>query len=374
MALRINGLAPDNQGATMYWKRNRRAHRPRALIDRRVVMLALIALVAVACGGGEGGDTDTTGATEATSATETEPEATSASLDEAGAEIQVGVMPFADSVYPHIAEAEGYFAEEGLTVEMTTFQAGDQLVTANISGDIHIGFAGVVPQLNALSQGAPLTFLAGSGTSNPEPPDGHAILVKADSDIQGPEDLAGKRVAGNIIGSVVWLTGLEWLDQNGVDTESVEFAEVPFPQMGDALLQGDLDAILQLEPFTSVLESSGDARVLAYPYYEVNPEMLVFAAAGNTPWVEENPEAVEGFIRAIQKAMDLRESDNELFLDYIAEYTGMERDLASSITLTQSEIEIDAESLQRTVDLLLKWEVIDEGFDVAPFVRPIADS
>ncbi len=63
----------------------------------------------------------------------------------------------------------------------------------------------------------------------------------------------------------------EWLQRNGVDPSSVQFLEIPFPQMADALFQNRLDAVWNVEPFLTFMVRSGNARVIAYPYQENVP-------------------------------------------------------------------------------------------------------
>lgn len=298
-----------------------------------------------------------------------EEQATEAPPDEAEViEMRVGIMPFADSVGPFVAQQEGYFEEEGLDVELVTFQSGSDAVSAVISQDLAVTYTGTIPQLNAMAQGAPIIFVANHSEAHTEPPDGHAILAMEDSGIEGVQDLAGKRIAANQIGSVVWLTGLEWMDMNGVDTDTVEWAEVPFPQMNDVLSQGEVDAIAQLEPFTTIMQESGGVA-LGYPYVEVQPGLTVAAFISHEAYVEENPEAVDRFTRALQKAFQVLETDEEKFRQHIVDYTGMGPELASSIVLQeQHAYPINVDALQTTVDLLVKWGAMDESFQVSDFV------
>ena len=46
-------------------------------------------------------------------------------------------------------------------------------------------------------------------------------------------------------------------DRSGVDPASVQYFELPFPQMTDALLQNRLDAVWSVEPFLTFLLKSG---------------------------------------------------------------------------------------------------------------------
>ena len=64
--------------------------------------------------------------------------------------------------------------------------------------------------------------------------------------IKSPKDLEGKRIGVNVINSTAWLHAVAWLEKHDVDRTKVRFSEVPFPQMNDPLLAGQLDAIVRL--------------------------------------------------------------------------------------------------------------------------------
>ena len=58
--------------------------------------------------------------------------------------------------------------------------------------------------------------------------------------VKSLKDLEGKRVAVNVINSTAWLHAVALLEKHGVDRTKVRFTEVPFPQMNDPLLNGQL--------------------------------------------------------------------------------------------------------------------------------------
>ena len=77
----------------------------------------------------------------------------------------------------------------------------------------------------------------------------------------------------------------QWLISAGVDPTTVNFVEVPFPQMADVLKQGSVDAVVSVEPFGSRITSSG-AGVAGPDFTSVMPDglpILVFVA--NNEWI-----------------------------------------------------------------------------------------
>ena len=84
--------------------------------------------------------------------------------------------------------------------------------------------------------------------------------MRADDSIRAPADLAGKKISAGLINSVNYVHMQEWLQKKGVDRSKIEFLEIPFPQMADALFQKRIDAVWNVEPFVTFMMKSGKAR------------------------------------------------------------------------------------------------------------------
>ena len=94
----------------------------------------------------------------------------------------------------------------------------------------------------------------------------------------------------------------EWLQKKGVDPRSVEFLEIPFPQMADALFQNRIDAVWNVEPFVTFMMRTGKARLIAYPYQENMPGMDITAFVAKESWLKANSDVRGRFKRAIDRA------------------------------------------------------------------------
>src|SRR5437764_462654 len=76
--------------------------------------------------------------------------------------LQVGYIPIADAGQLLVAQHEGYFAAEGLQVELVPFAGGAPIIEAIGTGDLHIGLSGTVPLIQATTQGRSLAAFAGA--------------------------------------------------------------------------------------------------------------------------------------------------------------------------------------------------------------------
>jgi NitT/TauT family transport system substrate-binding protein len=150
----------------------------------------------------------------------------------------------------------------------------------------------------------------------------------------------------------------EWLQRNGVDPNSVQFLEIPFPQMADALFQNRLDAVWSVEPFLTVMLKTGNARILSYPYQENVPRMDITAYMAKESWVKANPDVVRRFRRAIDRATTyLVNASKEERDDFVAKYSGMKPELVAAVNLPEYTTEFNVPSLKANLDIAVRQKL-----------------
>ena len=163
--------------------------------------------------------------------------------------LRLGVLPIVDDAHLIRAQAAGYFAAEGLTVELVTVQGGAAALPRLLTGDLDLTFTNYVSALLGQAQGkGPFRFVDGGYQAGPNT---LLIMTKPGSAIRSPRDLAGKKIAVNTLRNIVELTARSALETAGVDPGSVTFVEVPFPDMAAALQSGKVDAAFTVEPFST---------------------------------------------------------------------------------------------------------------------------
>jgi|FaiFalDrversion2_1042247.scaffolds.fasta_scaffold00493_2 NitT/TauT family transport system substrate-binding protein len=248
--------------------------------------------------------------------------------------LRVGIIPIVDLLQLFVADAKGYFAEEGLRVETTAMAGGAQIAPAVEGGSLDVGWSNVVSILLARERGFDFVFFA-PGAFEVDPHNRvHQLLVPADSPVRGARDLVGKTVAVNTLANIPYLATLVWLDQQGVNPAQVRFVEIPFPDMPAALSGKRVDAAVVIEPFASVALAQGVARVLdPRPFAVFGRRVLVASWFAKRSWLDRNRQAASAFNRAIRRA-------NEFILRRPAEaraliprYTRVPADLAERMPL-----------------------------------------
>ena len=285
------------------------------------------------------------------------------------AAIRVVDIPIANYSPLLVARDKGYFAQENLSVTWSPVAQGAVSIEAVFGGSAEVGGSAVFETMVARANGLDLMFLASGVHINTQPPDNSALLVRADDAIRAPADLAGKRISAGLVNSINYVHMQEWLAKKGVDASRIEFLEIPFPQMADALFAKRIDAVWNVEPFVTFMTKSGKARILAYPYLDTVPGMDVANYFAKESWIKANPDLARRFRRAIDRATQfMATTSKEERDDWVAKFTGMKPDVVKEVTLPVFSTEFNVPSLQANLDLAVKHKLIAKPFDVTAMI------
>jgi NitT/TauT family transport system substrate-binding protein len=281
------------------------------------------------------------------------------------AAIRVVDIPIANYTPLLVARDKGYFAQENLSVTWSPVAQGAVAIEAVFGGSAEVGGSAVFETMVARANGLDLMFLASGVHINTQPPDNSALLVRADDAIRAPADLAGKKISAGLVNSINYVHMQEWLAKKGVDPSRIEFLEIPFPQMADALFAKRIDAVWNVEPFVTFMTKSGKARILAYPYLDTLPGMDVANYFAKESWIKANPDLARRFRRAIDRATQFMATTSKEERDYwVAKFTGMKPDVVKEVTLPVFSTEFNVPSLQANLDLAVKHKLTAKPFDV----------
>jgi NitT/TauT family transport system substrate-binding protein len=286
------------------------------------------------------------------------PQLASAQTRPAPANVRVAVMPVANFAPMVVARDKGFFTDENLNVTWTTVPQGAIAVEAVFGGSAEVGGGSIFEPMVARGNGLDMVFLAGSARIRSESPDNSGIAVRSDDTIKGPKDLVGKKVSASLINGPNYVHMREWLQRGGVDPNSVQFLEIPFPQMADALFQKRLDAVWNVEPFLAAMVKSGNARVIAYPFQENVPKMDITGYVAKESWVKANPDVAARFKRAIDKATTyLVNASKDERDDWVSKYSGLRKDLVAGMNLPEYTTEFNVPSLKANLEIAVKQKL-----------------
>jgi ABC-type nitrate/sulfonate/bicarbonate transport system substrate-binding protein len=279
--------------------------------------------------------------------------------------VTVGYFPLVHTATAVHAAETGLFADQELDVTLEQTAGGAQAIPSLIAGEYDITYGNYTSALLAAQQGLPIRILAGNDVGA----DDHGIMVAPDSPYQTAADLAGARIAVNNLQNIGTVAVNAVLEDAGVDISTIDFLELPYPEMAPALLAGDVDAIWQVEPFQASATAAG-ARVL-FPLFSGLVEGMPVAGWLTTEqYAQENPEVIEAFGEAMARSMADLEGDRARLVELVPTYTQVPAEVVEQVALPEWEAEADAEQLQEMADLMLEYGIISEEFDVQTMLLP----
>ncbi len=224
--------------------------------------------------------------------------------------------PSAINSFPvFVAIGEGYFKEEGLNVTVEAINGSSAVLQALSAGQAHFGRPGPGPVLGARSRDVDAVFLYNvAARSN------FGIVVKEDSDIQGPEDLRGKVIGtGTADGAEV---GFAKNVMSGADMKAGEDFELL--TVGDG---GPATVAFNSGEIVAYSASTADAAILnqrGMKVRDITPAEFArffgngLATMGDT--IRNDRELVEKFGRAFARghAFALDDANREAVLAHLA--------------------------------------------------------
>jgi NitT/TauT family transport system substrate-binding protein len=281
--------------------------------------------------------------------------APAASRDSDLTSVKVGVIPITDIAPLYLGTRKGFFEAAGLAIQPTVLQTGPANIAALINGSLDIGFTASIPLLVAETKSVPVKIVAGATLVSPVPGrSAGQVMVKANSSIRSPRDLKGKTVAVNALKAIDHLDTSAYLDDHGVDPQSVKFTEVPFPDMAAALDRGRVDAAVMGEPFYSAALAQGFRSLF-------NPLPALGAHGQIAMWITSSDTATKrlsmliAFARAWKRSVAYANAHQSEARAVLTSYTDLTAGQAQAVRLPWWSSGLNVVSMNKEAQLIVKY-------------------
>ena len=259
----------------------------------------------------------------------------------------------------YVAMSQGFFADEGLEVELTNGGGADKVMTALVSGQSDIGLAGPEAAIYVYNQGKedyPVIFAQLTKR------DGSFLVGRDDGGDFSWEDLRGTTIIGGRVGGVPEMTLEYVLRQNGLEpgVDVTIDTSVQFNMMAGAFTGGSGDYVTLFEPTATQVEQEGKGYLLTSLGLESGeiPYTAFFAAQS---YMEENPDVIQGITNAVARGQQwVQEHSAREIAEAIApQFPDTDLDVLEAVC--QRHLDIDAwnatpvmeeEALNRLMDVM----------------------
>lgn len=206
-----------------------------------------------------------------------------------------------------ITERLGYFKDEGLEVEIIDLQGGSKTMQALVGGSIDIASGAYEHTITIQSKGQSIQAFVAQGRYP-----GFALgVVKAKAlAYKSAKDLKGMKIGVTAPGSGTQTFVEYLLNKEGLKAADVAFIGVGSGATGAAAVRtGKIDAISNIDPLMTELESTGDV-VIMVDTRTTSGTLAVFGSAmpaatlyTSRDFIAKNPRTVQALTNAMVRAL-----------------------------------------------------------------------
>ncbi len=217
--------------------------------------------------------------------------------------LEVIVFAGASALPIYVAQEKGFFAKEGLTVNVTATPSSGFQMSNLINGKFHIAGT-AADNLIAYQEGqgtsaveGPVDLIMVMGGSSTE------LALMAQPSIKSIGELKGKQFALDSLSTGYAFVLRKMLEKNGLQPSDYEFVAVGGTRERlESLKDGKMSAALVSEPFTTQAKNAG-YTFLGEAVSAVGP-YLASVQITNRAWAQQNEAAMVGYIRGLVNAVD----------------------------------------------------------------------
>jgi len=196
-----------------------------------------------------------------------------------------------------VAQDQDMYKKAGLNVKSTQMSSGSSIVSAVASGDVDIGYVGITPALQGISNGVPIKIVAAVNLV------GSGIVVESDSNITSIPDLKGKKVATPGVSSIQEVLLLYELQKYNMTASDLDILSVNIFIIPETLASGKADAYIAYEPFVTLSTYRDTGRVLMYSD-EILPNHPCCVIIARQDFIDQHPQDLQKFLDIHKNSTD----------------------------------------------------------------------
>ncbi|MDM7951286.1 ABC transporter substrate-binding protein [Hydrogenophaga sp.] len=205
-----------------------------------------------------------------------------------------------------IAEQLGYFKDEGLDLTIVDFAGGSRALAAVVGGSADVVSGAFEHTVNMQFKGQPMRAFVLQGAS---PQIVLGINPKTMPNFKSVADLKGKKIGVTAPGSSTNVMANFVLAKAGLKPSDVSFIGVGASSGAVAAMRsGQIDAMSNLDPVITLLQRSGDLKIVADTRIVAESEKIFGGPMPGgclytpQPFVDKNPNTVQAMTNAMVRA------------------------------------------------------------------------
>lgn len=220
--------------------------------------------------------------------------------------VRVGIANVVSDGSIFIADRKGYFKDEGLSVEITPFTSGANMVAPLGSGQLDVGGGSASAGFyNAVARGIRMRIVADKASSLPGYTVNRLVVLKSHVDsgrFKTLADLKGMKIGMNATGVSNEVTLDAALKRGGLVRSDVNITLMGMPDYVPALLNKAIDAAMATEPHGTIAVRNGSAVAIVGDD-ELIPGHQIANLLYSNDFATKRPEDARKFMKAYVRAL-----------------------------------------------------------------------
>ena len=280
--------------------------------------------------------------------------------------LRIGYFPNINHAQAVIGLGRGDFQKAlGDNVEVKTqiFNAGPSAMEALFANQIDVTYIGPNPAINGYvqSNGEALRIISGAASG------GAVFVVRNDSGINSPQDLANKKFSSPQLGNTQDVALRKYLLDNGYETKenggNVEVIPAKTADIVSLMIKKEIDGAWVPEPWGAKLIKEANAKVLVderdlWP----NGQFVTAHIVARTDYIEKNPDVIKKLLSAhidtTRWINDNRDEALQIFNVELNKLTGQ--------TIPEDELRVGISRIELTYDPIKQslFKAANDAFDI----------
>jgi NitT/TauT family transport system substrate-binding protein len=304
--------------------------------------------------------------------------------------IVIDAVPTADAAGLYIAQDDGFFAKQGLTVTINPIDGGEygmgdlqtgkaQLVEGNYVSFVLAQVAGkfAAPPSPTDPTGPPqpvrpinMRIIADSSQMQPG---NQALYVMPNSGYKTVAELAKDhvKIGINSPNNIAQVLLGSLFEASGLPLGSIkQYVQPAFPLIPGDLANHTIGAAWLPEPFGTEAEQEYGAVQLADLDQGSLQNFPIGTIVGSAQWAKTHPNTIAAFLRAYDQGQQIADTDRGAVETALVKWTKVSALVAANMTLDTYPLAMDVPVMQRVPDAMFQFHVLGQRYNITDMIQP----
>ncbi len=271
--------------------------------------------------------------------------------------IRIGTFASEATAQVFYAQDKGFFRNHGLESQINLQTAGAAGAAAMIAGDLDVVEVDTVTLIKAYDHGQPFAFIAPGLLHSVKAPTAGVVT----RDARPPSAYNGTTFATNALANIAVVLGNAWSDNNGGDSKTLKWVEIPFPAMTAAVQANRIEGFCAPEPFLSQAQKAG-FHVDLLQKNPISPDLLQGGWIATREWISKNPAKAKAFVAAVKDASLWANGDRTGSSEIIVKYTKLPPEVIAGMARGTYQDTLIPALVQPLIDATARYGFISKSF------------